>query len=113
MDIWTSTDLTKFFSKELKVAKSAGRRKKSRASRRSLGREGSPHGGNGLRGGIARVIRQLQAHEQGKKTKLFTETGSFRITDKAGGVADASYWTKLAKRDKRRKEKNAKSNSTK
>jgi|ETN07SMinimDraft_1059922.scaffolds.fasta_scaffold15828_3 hypothetical protein len=113
MDIWTSTGLTKFFSKELKMAKSAGRRKKSRASRKSLGREGSPHGGNGLRGGIARVIRQLQAHKQGKNTKLFTETGSFRLTNKAGGVESADYWLKLAKRDKREKEKNAKSNSTK
>ena len=85
--------------------------KKRRASRKSLGREGSPHGGNGLRSGMGRLLKQLEAHELGKKTKLFTETGKYRITDKAGNE-DPQYFIRLAKAEKRKKDKNAKGIST-
>ena len=81
--------------------------KKRRTSRKSLGREGSPHGGNGLRSGMERLLKQLEAHEMGKKTKLFTETGKYRITDKAGNE-DPQYFIKLAKADKKKKENDAK-----
>ena len=86
--------------------------KKRRASRRSLGREGSPHGGNGLRSGMGRLLKQLEAHEMGKKTKLFTETGKYRVVDKAGNE-DPQYFIKLAKAEKRKNKANAKGIRTK
>ena len=87
-------------------------KKRRRASKKSLGREGRPHGGNGLHDGMGRALKQLQAHEQGKNTKLFTESGNYRITDKAGNI-DPMYFINLARKEKRNKEKNAKSTSTK
>ncbi len=86
--------------------------KRRRASRKSLGREGHPHGGNGLHSGMGRVLQQLQAHKLGKKTKLFTEYNRFRVTDKAGNE-DPQYFIKLAKAEKRKKKANAKGISTK
>jgi len=86
--------------------------KRRRASRKSLGREGSPHGGNGLRSGMGRLLKQLEAHEQGKKTKLFTEYGRYRVVDKAGNE-DPQYFIKLAKAEKRKNKANAKGIRTK
>ena len=53
------------------------------------------------------LLKQLEAHEMGKKTKLFTATGKYRITDKAGNE-DPQYFTRLAKADKKKKENDAK-----
>ena len=86
--------------------------KRRRASRKSLGREGSPHGGNGLRSGMGRLLKQLEAHELGKKTKLFTATGSYRVVDKAG-KEDPMYFIRLAKAEKRKKKADAKGIRTK
>tara|TARA_B100000470_G_C19412135_1_gene224770 strand:- start:37 stop:306 length:270 start_codon:yes stop_codon:yes gene_type:complete len=86
--------------------------KRRRTSRKSLGREGSPHGGNGLHAGMSRVLRQLQAHKLGKKTKLFTEYGKYRVVDKAGNE-DPQYFIKLAKAEKRKDKANAKGIRTK
>ena len=86
--------------------------KRRRASRKSLGKYGSPHGGNGLGSGIAKLTRQLQAHEKGKKTKLLTEYGRFRVVDKAGNE-DPMYFIRLAKAEKREKKANAKGISPK
>ena len=58
------------------------------------------------------LLKQLEAHEMGKKTKLFTETGKYRITDKAGNE-DPQYFIKLAKAEKRKKKANAKGIRTK
>ena len=108
MDIWTSTDLTNTFLDrgDQKMTK------RRRTSRKSLGREGSPHGGNGLRAGMSRVLRQLEAHKLGKKTKLFTEYDRFRVVDKAGNE-DPQYFVKLAKAEKRKNKANAKGIRTK
>ena len=108
MDIWTSTDLTNTFLDrgDQKMTK------RRRTSRKSLGREGSPHGGNGLHAGMSRVLRQLEAHNLGKKTKLFTEYGRYRVVDKAGNE-DPQYFIKLAKAEKRKKKANAKGIRTK
>ena len=108
MDIWTSTDLTNNFLQRGNQKMT----KRRRASRKSLGREGHPHGGNGLHSGMERVLRQLQAHELGKKTKLFTETGKYRVVDKAGNE-DPQYFIKLAKAEKRKNKANAKGIRTK
>ena len=107
MDIWTSTDLTSTF-----LRGNQKMTKRRRTSRKSLGREGHPHGGNGLRAGISRVLRQLEAHNLGKKTKLYTEYGKVRVVDKAGNE-DPQYFIRLAKAEKRKKKANAKGISTK
>jgi hypothetical protein len=108
MDIWTSTDLTNSFL--LKGNNMAG--KKKRASRKSLGKHGSPHGGNGLGSGIPKMIRQLKAHELGKKTKLFdNSSGKLKVVDKAGNDKTHTDYLILLAKARKRKEKNAKSSS--
>jgi len=85
---------------------------KKRTSRTSLGREGSPKGGNGPTDPIQKMIRQLEAHAKGKKTKLFDQTsGKMKVADKAGNdKTHTDYLMSMAKADKR-KTKNAKGNS--
>jgi hypothetical protein len=85
---------------------------KKRTSRTSQGREGSPKGGNGPTDPIRKMIRQLEAHTKGKKTKLFDQgSGKMKVADKAGNdKTHTDYLISKAKADKR-KTKNAKSNS--
>ena len=61
--------------------------KKRRASRKSLGREGKPHGGNGTRDGMERLLNQLEAHLKYKNTKAFNDrTGDLINRDSAGKI---------------------------
>ena len=85
------------------------KKQKRRSSRKSLGREGRPHGGNGLGNGVGRLLRQLEAHEKGKNTRGFvTDGGALAIRNPAGKI-DPSYAAKLAKaKDKKfKKDTNA------
>jgi ubiquinone/menaquinone biosynthesis C-methylase UbiE len=109
MDIWTSTDLTNSF-----LRGNQKMTKRRRTSRKSLGREGHPHGGNGLGSGIAKMIRQLKAHELGKKTKLLDHSsGKMKIVDKAGNDKTHTDYLILLAKARKRKEKNAKGSSKK
>lgn len=87
---------------------------KKRTSRTSKGIHGKPHGGNGLGSGIAKLTRQLKAHEMGKKTKLLDQSsGKLKVVDKAGNdMTHTDYLISLAK-TRKRKEKNAKGSSKK
>ena len=62
-------------------------RVRTRKSRTSKGVHGKPHGGNGTRDGMTRLLNQLAAHEMGKNTKAFNpHTGDNIIRDSAGNV---------------------------
>jgi len=62
-------------------------RVKTRVSRKSKGIQGKPHGGNGTRDGMARLLNQLEAHLKEKKTRLFnSRTDELINRDSAGNV---------------------------
>jgi len=62
-------------------------RVKTRVSRKSKGIQGKPHGGNGTRDGMARLLNQLEAHLKEKKTRLFNgRTDELINRDSAGNV---------------------------
>jgi len=87
-------------------------KRKSRKSRTSLGKHGSPHGGNGLGSGVAKMIRQLTAHKLGKNTKLFDHSsGKLKVVDKAGNDKTHTDHLILLAKARKRKEKNAKGSS--
>ena len=78
-------------------------RVRTRKSRTSKGVQGKPHGGNGTRDGMTRLLNQLEAHLKDKNTKAFNpHTGDNIIRDSAGNVV----LPQVAK-----KRKNAKSSS--
>jgi hypothetical protein len=82
MDIWTSTGLTNSFLRRELMA-----RVKTRKSRTSKGIHGKPHGGNGTRDGLTRLLNQLDAHLKEKHTKAFNPTtGDHIIRDSAGNI---------------------------
>jgi len=60
-------------------------RVKKRVSRKSKGIQGKPHGGNGTRDGMERLLNQLEAHLKDKNTKAFNgRTGDLIQLDSAG-----------------------------
>jgi len=62
-------------------------RVKTRTSRKSKGIQGKPHGGNGTRDGMARLLNQLEAHLKDKNTRAFNgRTGDLINRDNAGKI---------------------------
>lgn len=62
-------------------------RVRTRKSRTSKGVHGKPHGGNGTRDGMTRLLNQLEAHLKDKNTKAFNPTtGDNIIRDSAGNI---------------------------
>ena len=74
-------------------------RVKTRKSRTSKGVQGKPHGGNGTRDGMARLLNQLEAHLKDKNTKAFNgRTGELINKDNAGKIV----LPQVAKKGKKR-----------